>query len=395
MSVAAAPSEAAVLRPGKDKAVRNRHPWIFSGAIRSLPAGFENGAILPVRAADGTLLGHGYFNTATSIAGRMLNFDATPPLESLAASLDAALALRRLFFGPETTAYRLVNGEGDGLPGLVADLYGDVLVLQVSTRGMERLKPFVLEKLAERIGPRAVFEKSNVPARKEEGLPMFEGPLRGAPPEPIEVLENGLRFRVDVVHGQKTGFYLDQREMRAFARSLARGRRVLNAFAYTGGFTVAAYAGGAAAVETVDASERAVAAARENAALNGFADRPGRYVAADVFEFLRQQAPDYDLVVLDPPAFAKKKSEIVPACRGYKDIHRLVFQGVPPRSFVMTFSCSFFVDETLFRQVIFQAAREAGRDVRVLQRHRQAFDHPVNIYHPESEYLKGFLLHVD
>ena len=385
---------AAVLLPGKDKAVRNRHPWIFSGAIRSLPA-FENGGVLPVVASDGAHLGHAYFNTATSIAGRMLNFDATPPLESLAASLDAALALRRRFFGPETTAFRLVNGEGDGLPGLTADLYGDVLVLQISTLGMERLKPFVLDRLAERIAPRAIFEKSNVPSRREEGLPMFEGPLRGEPPAPVEVLENGLRFLVDIVHGQKTGFYLDQRDMRAFARTLAAGRRVLNAFAYTGGFSVAAFAGGAAFVESVDASERATAAARENCRLNAFADAPGRFITADVFEFLRRQPPDHDFVILDPPAFAKKKSEVIQACRGYKDIHRLVFQGVPARSLVLTFSCSFFVDETLFRQVLFQAAREAGRGVRILQRHRQAFDHPINIYHPESDYLKGFLLHVD
>jgi 23S rRNA (cytosine1962-C5)-methyltransferase len=387
-------SRAAVLQPGKDKAVRNRHPWIFSGAIRSLPD-FDNGSILPVVASDGAILGHAYFNTATSIAGRMLNFDRTPPLESLAARLDEALALRRRFFGPDTTAYRLVNGEGDGIPGLIVDLYGDVLVLQVSTLGMERLKPFVLDRLAARIAPRAIFEKSNVPSRREEGLPLFEGPLRGDPPEPVEILENGLRFRVDIAHGQKTGFYLDQRDMRAFARALASGRRVLNAFSYTGGFSVAAFAGGAAAVDSVDASERATSAARDNCGLNGFDAAAGRFITADVFEFIRQQPLDYDFVILDPPAFAKKKSEVIRACRGYKDIHRLVFQKVPPRSLVLTFSCSFFVDETLFRQVLFQAAREADRGVRMLQRHRQAFDHPVNIYHPESDYLKGFLLHVD
>jgi 23S rRNA (cytosine1962-C5)-methyltransferase len=387
-------SRAAVLQPGKDKAVRNRHPWIFSGAIRSLPD-FENGGILPVVASDGSFLGHAYFNTATSIAGRMLNFDPTPPLESLAARLDEALALRRRFFGPETTAFRLVNGEGDGLPGLIADLYGDVLVLQISTLGMERLKPFVLERLAERVAPRAIFEKSNIPSRREEGLPMFEGPLRGDPPDPVEILENGLRFLVDIVRGQKTGFYLDQHDMRTFARALAPGRRVLNAFAYTGGFSVAAFAGGAAAVDTVDASERATAAARENCRLNGFAEAPGRFITDDVFEFIRRPPLDYDFVILDPPAFAKRKNEVIRACRGYKDIHRVVFQSVPPRSLVMTFSCSFFVDETLFRQVLFQAAREAGRGVRILQRHRQAFDHPINIYHPESDYLKGFLLHVD
>lgn len=389
------PASAAVLLPGKDKPVRNRHPWIFSGAIRSLPE-FENGGILPVLSADGEFLGHAYFNRNTSIAGRMLNFDATPPLDALAANIDAALALRRRFFGSETTACRLVNGEGDGVPGLVADLYGDVLVLQISTLGLDRLKPFVLDHLTKRLAPGSVYEKSHLPTRREEGLPMFDGPLQG--PETagtVEILENGLRFKVDVAHGQKTGFYLDQREMRVFARRLAAGRRVLNAFAYTGGFGVYAFAGGAASVDSVETSERAAALARENCALNGFGASPGRFLTADVFEFIRAEPLAYDLVVLDPPAFAKKKTEVVQACRGYKDIHRIIFQKVPAGSLVLTFSCSFFVDETLFRQVLFQAAREASRGVRILQRHHQAFDHPVNIYHPESDYLKGFLLEVE
>ena len=386
--------DAAVLHPGKDKPVRNRHPWIFSGAIRSLPE-FENGGILPVLAADGEFLGHAYFNRKTSIAGRMLNFDRTPPLETVAAKIDAALALRRRFFGSETTARRLINGEGDGLPGLVADIYGDALVLQISTLGMDRLKPFVLDRLTKRLAPRFVYEKSHLPTRREEGLPMFDGPLQGEAAGPVEVLENGLRFRVDIVHGQKTGFYLDQREMRAFARGLAAGRRVLNAFAYTGGFSAYSFAGGAVSVDSVEASDQAIALARENCALNGFGDRPGRFLAADVFEFIRAEPLAYDLVVLDPPAFAKKKTEVIGACRGYKDIHRIVFQKVPAGCLVLTFSCSFFVDEDLFRQVLFQAAREASRGIRILQRHHQAFDHPLNIYHPESDYLKGFLLEVE
>jgi 23S rRNA (cytosine1962-C5)-methyltransferase len=260
---------------------------------------------------------------------------------------------------------------------------------------MERLKTFVLDHLASRLGPRSIYEKSNLPTRREEGLPMFEGPLRGDPAGTVEILENGLRFRVDIVRGQKTGFYLDQREMRSFTRRLAAGRRVLNAFAYTGGFGVHAFAGGASSVDSVDASDRSMAAARENAALNGFEASPGRFFTADVFEFVRAEALDYDFVILDPPAFAKKKAEVVRACRGYKDMHRVVFQKVPAGSLVLTFSCSFFVDEHLFRQVLFQAAREASRRVRILQRHHQAFDHPLNIYHPESDYLKGFLLEVE
>ncbi len=209
-----------------------------------------------------------------------------------------------------------------------------------------------------------------------------------------KTLEDGLRYLVDIPASQKTGLYLDQREMRRLARALAPGRRLLNAFSYTGGFTVASLAGGAVGAVSVDASARAVATAEENCRRNGFEGPHLSFVEADVFEFLRREALDYDLVVLDPPAFAKHKSDVMSACRGYKDIHRLVFEKVPDGALVMTFSCSRFVDETLFGQVVFQAAAEARRRVRIVQRHRQAFDHPVSVFHPESDYLKGLVLRV-
>jgi len=386
---------ALVLRRGKDKAVRNRHHWIYSGAVQSL-ADVPDGSLVGVRAADGSFLGHAYVNRRCSIIGRMVNFDERPPLEAIEDTLDRALALRARFFDAATSAFRLVNAEGDGLPGLVVDRYGEVLVLQVSTLGMERLKPDIVRSLVRRMAPRSVYEKSNVPSRREEGLPMFEGHLFGEEVSTLEVFENGLRFLIDIPASQKTGFYLDQREMRSLARSLAPGRRVLNAFSYTGGFSVFALAGGASAVDSVDASESALAMARENCRLNGFAESPEvRFFQADVFDFIRERYIDYDLVILDPPAFAKRKEDAVRACRGYKDLHRVVFQKIPASTLVMTFSCSFFVDETLFRQVIFQASREASRNVRILQRHHHAYDHPLNIYHPESDYLKGFLLYVD
>ena len=385
---------AVILDKGKDKPIRNRHHWIFSGAVRSLPE-FENGSILPVRSAEGDFLGWAYFNRACSILGRMLNFDERPPLEALRDNIEHAVERRAAFFDASTTAYRLVNGEGDGIPGLIADLYGDILVVQVSTLGMDRLKPFVTDILAKATRARSIYERSHLPSRREEGLPMAEGLLSGDAVGPVEIMEYGLRFRVDVVHSQKTGLYLDQRENRKLAKSLAAGRRVLNAFAYTGGFSVFALAGGAASVDSVDVSAPSIGLAGENCALNGFTGEAVRFHVADVFDFIRDRPLDYDLVILDPPAFAKRKGEVVPACRGYKDIHRIVFQKVPRSCLVLTFSCSFFVDETLFRQVLFQAAREAGRAVSILQRHHQAYDHPVNIYHPETEYLKGFLLFVD
>ncbi|MCX6560165.1 MAG: class I SAM-dependent rRNA methyltransferase [Candidatus Aminicenantes bacterium] len=385
---------AVILHPGKDKAVRNRHPWIFSGAVRRMPP-LEPGEIRPVLSADGDFLGTAYFNPKTSIVGRMLAFDRTPPLDALRSSLRRAVAMRKTFFeSPDTTAFRLVNGEGDDCPGLIVDRYADRLVLQISTLGMDLLRDVVLDELTDLLTPRSIYEKSNLPSRREEGIPPREGLLRGEPLQPFEILEDGLRFLVDIPAAQKTGFYLDQREMRRLARRLAAGRRVLNAFSYTGAFTVAALAGGAIAADSVDVSAKAVAAARENCLRNGYEGGHLGFHEADVFEFLRQRPLDYDLVVLDPPAFAKRKSEVMAACRGYKDIHRLVFEKVPEGTLVLTFSCSFHVDETLFGQVVFQAAREADRRVRILQRHHQAFDHPVSVYHPESDYLKGLVLHV-
>jgi 23S rRNA (cytosine1962-C5)-methyltransferase len=386
--------ESVILHKGKDKAIRNHHHWIFSGAVKSLPD-FDNGSLLSVRSSDGEFLGTAYFNKRCSIIGRMVSFDETPPLMAIEQNIDRALALRRSFFRADTNSFRLINGEGDSVPGLIVDRYNDVLVLQVSTLGMERLKPVVVKGLLKRLSPRLVYEKSNLPSRREEGLHDWEGLLAGEPVERVEILENGLRFIVDLIHSQKTGFYLDQRENRRLVGSLAKDRRVLNCFAYTGAFSVFALHGGAVCADSVETSETALELAKENCRLNGFQGEGNHFYAMDVFDFLRQHDLPYDLVILDPPAFAKKQGEVVRACRGYKDIHRIVFQKIPPGSLVLTFSCSFFVGEALFRQVIFQAAREARRNVRILQGHRQAYDHPVNVYHPESDYLKGYLLYVD
>ncbi len=384
-----------VLKPGKDKPVRARHHWIFSGAVARLPE-FEDGDILAVASSQGEPLGYGYFNRRCSILGRMLSFDGTPGVEAVRKSLRSAAALRRDFIDEGTTAFRLVNAEGDGLPGLTVDRYGSVLVLQVGTLGMERLKPIVLEELRRLSEAPVIYERSNQASRREEGLPEHEGLLEGELPEKVTILETGFPFLVDVVHGQKTGLFLDQRENRRLVRALAGGRRVLNCFAYTGGFSVYALRGGASRAVSVEVSEAALELARRNAGLNGFEARPEDFVKADVFEFLREKSlDDFDFIVLDPPAFAKKKGDVVQACRGYKDLNRLALSRLPAGGLLLTFSCSHFVEEDLFRTVLFQAAVESGRRVRILERHHQAFDHPLNIFHPESEYLKGFLLYVD
>jgi 23S rRNA (cytosine1962-C5)-methyltransferase len=383
-----------VLKKNKDKAVRNHHHWIFSGAVRTLPD-FEDGDILGVQSAGGDFLGYAYFNRRSSIIGRMLTFERTPPPQAIDAHVDRALALRKKFVEPETNAYRLINAEGDGLPGLIVDRYDDVLVVQVATLGMEKLKPLIVSLLVGKLAPRTIYEKSILPARREDGIPDSEGLLYGAQADTVEIRENGLRFMVEITGSQKTGFYLDLRPMRRVVRSLARGRRVLNCFCYTGAFSAAALAGGAASVDSVDSSERAVSLARRNAALNGFHPEEQSFFVADAFDFLRRDLQPYDFVILDPPSFAKRKTEVVRACRGYKDINRLALQKIRPGGLLLTFSCSHFVDGALFQQVIFQAAGEAGRGVRILQRHHLAYDHPINLYHPESEYLKSLLLYVD
>jgi len=383
-----------ILKRNKDKPVRNRHHWIFSGAVKSLPA-FEDGAILPVRSDNGDFLGYAYFNKKSSIIGRMLSFDETPPLEAMEKNVDSALALRKKLLDEKTNACRLINGEGDSLPGLIVDRYDDVLVIQVATLGMEKLKPFLLDLLAKKISPRSIYEKSNLPTRREEGLPDFEGHLFGERVKSVEIKEEGLRFLVEITGSQKTGFFLDLREMRRLVKSLAKGRKVLNCFCYTGAFSIAALAGGAAKVDSVDSSEQAIAVAKKNFILNGFTGETNGFFIEDVFEFLRRQTHPYDFIILDPPAFAKKKTDVVQACRGYKDINRLAMQKVLLQGLLLTFSCSHFVEEALFQKVIFQAAAEARRKVRLLQKHHLAYDHPVNIYHPESEYLKSFLLYIE
>jgi 23S rRNA (cytosine1962-C5)-methyltransferase len=387
---------ALVLKEGKDKALRNRHHWIFSGAVASLPE-VVDGSIVPVLDASGDRLGSAYINRRCSIVGRMVSFGAGDPFTALRNNIRRAAALRREIFGAgdATNAYRLINAEGDGIPGLVVDSYGGPLVLQIATLGMDKLRDFLVETLVQEIGTDAIYEKSNLPARREEGLEDREGAVFGEPAGKLLVRENGLDFFVDIVHSQKTGLYLDQREMRAQARSLSGGRTVLNAFAYTGGFSVYALKGGAVRVDSVDSSGRALELARENFFQNRLDAGGNGFIEADVFEFLRQAGPEYDFIILDPPAFAKRKGDVSQACRGYKDINRLAIQKIRPGGLLMTFSCSHFVDEGLFRQVVFQAAAETPRNVRILGRHRQAPDHPVNIFHPETEYLKGFCLYID
>ncbi|MEI8124864.1 MAG: class I SAM-dependent rRNA methyltransferase [Parachlamydiaceae bacterium] len=385
-----------ILKSGRDKPIRNRHHWIFSGAVASMPE-FVDGECLPVASSEGEPLGSAYFNRKAKIVGRMVSFDTKAPADAIRFHLDEALALRRFLFAQQdTNACRLVNAEGDLLPGLIIDRYNDVFVVQISTLGMENLRQTIVDWLVEKLNPRCIYEKSLIPARQEEGLKDHQGSLfGGVPADAVNIMENGLLFSVSILHGQKTGFFLDHREMRLMLRGLAKGKRVLNCFAYTGGFSIYAAAGGASIVDTVDISAAAIEMAKKNMALNKLESSSHGFYAADVFQFLREHPLDYDIVILDPPAFAKRQKDVVTACRGYKDINRVALQKMPKGSLLLTSSCSYHVDEDLFQTVVFQAAVEAGKTVKILGRHRMAPDHPINICHPESDYLKSLLLFVE
>lgn len=384
-----------ILHPGKDKAARQGHPWIFSGAIAA-GLGKAAGELRPVHDSKDQLVGWGYFNSRCSIAGRMVSFGPGDPMQALTRHVDRAIAMRRAFFaGSETTGYRVINGEGDFLPGLVVDRYDDVLVVQVSTLGMTHLLGNIVDQLKSQLGVTRVFEKSTMGARSEEGLEPVQGWLCGTPVSKVPFCENGLRFVADIVEGQKTGFFLDQRQMRQQVRELTKGKRVLNCFSYSGAFSIAALVGEAVTTTSVDISQKAIDLVKEHVLLNGFNANEQQFIAADVFEFLRQGHLDYDLVILDPPAFVKRRSDVVKACRGYKDINRIAMKGMPAGSMLLTSSCSHFIDDTLFQKVVFQAAVEAGRQVRIIDRHHYAPDHPENIFHPEGHYLKSLLLYIE
>lgn len=383
-----------VLKPGRDKSLRNRHPWIFSGAIAALPV-FENGEVLSVYSESGEFLAKAYFHNGNSISGRVLTFVDEPIGNAIEQRISEAIDLRgKMFDRVVTNCYRLINAEGDGIPGLIVDIYDDVAVLQVNTCGIEQLKTQIVQKLSQKLKLRGVFEKSQSGARRQEGLPDRVGLLFGQCPKEMLVKENGLLFLVGIEDGQKTGFFLDQREMRQLISKLSKNKRMLNCFSYTGGFSLFALKVGAKSVTSVDSSEEACKYAMENTLLNHIPLTQHEVVCADVFDYLKNNKHVFDLVILDPPAFAKKKQDVNDACRGYKELNRRALEMMPPDSYLLTCSCSHFIDEDLFQQLIFQSAIEAKREAVICSRHIQAADHPVSLFHPEGRYLKSLLLHI-
>jgi 23S rRNA (cytosine1962-C5)-methyltransferase len=392
------------LKKGRDESVRRFHPWVFSGAVAQTVGNPVEGDVVAVYSAEGEYLACGHWQIG-SISVRILSFDADPLSPSFwEDTLSAALAARKamgLTDSDRTSCYRLVHGEGDGLPGLIIDYYDGVCVLQAHSVGMFRAKNQICEALRKIYGDslKAVYDKSSGTAPFKAGLELVDGYLWQAPGfeagEQV-VLENGHKFLVNWTEGQKTGFFLDQRENRALVERYARGRNVLNLFCYTGGFSVYALGGGALHVDSVDSSAKAMAMVDRNIALNGFTSSQHTSFCADAIEHLAAvEDGKYDLIIVDPPAFAKHRGALKNALRAYQRLNARAIEKVAPGGFVFTFSCSQVVDKEDFALAVFSAAASTGRGVRILDRLNQPADHAVNIYHPEGEYLKGLLLYVE
>lgn len=386
-----------VLKPGREKSLRHRHPWIFSGAVERVTGAPAPGDTVAVQAHDGTALGWAAWSPASQIRARAWSFDPSARIDEafLASRLEAAVARRAGLLDEGHDACRLVHAESDGLPGLVVDRYADTAVVQVLSAGAERWREFWPEAIRRATGVRAVYERSDAEVRMLEGLAPRTGPLAGDTEDVVRMREAGLAYEVDVVHGQKTGFFLDQRDNRALASRLAKGCEVLNAFCYTGGFTVAALAGAARSVVSVDTSEEALALGRRNVAANGLNAERAQWIAADVFEYLRKlrdQGRRFGLVVLDPPKFAPTEKHVERAARAYKDINLWAMKLLAPGGRLMTFSCSGAIGPELFQKIVAGAAADARADLVIERRLSASPDHPASIHFPEGEYLKGLSL---
>ena len=392
------------LRRGKEESLLRRHPWVFSGAIESITEGVKpltEGDIVDVVTKQGDFRARGHWQIG-SIAVRVLTFERE--------DIDQAWWNRRIaeartlrqtlgLIGNEaTTCYRLIHGEGDLLPGLVVDVYERTAVVQCHSVGMYHSRQAIATAIREAYGNdiEAIYDKSSQTLPFKAELGAIDGYLWGRTAERDNiVLENGLKFKVNWEEGQKTGFFIDQRVNRDLVRQYAKGRKVLNTFCYTGGFSVAALAGGAKEVVSIDLSERAVKLAEENAIINFGSDAPHKAIACNAVEYLKDIDSDYDLIILDPPAFAKHHKVLGNALQGYKKINARALEKIAPGGILFTFSCSQAVSRDLFRTTIFTAAAIARRKVRIIGQLTQPADHPINIYHPEGEYLKGLVVYVE
>ncbi|MEP7012623.1 MAG: class I SAM-dependent rRNA methyltransferase [Acidobacteriota bacterium] len=387
------------LLPGKERPILDGHPWLFSGAIASA-SGPADAPIARVFASDGRLLGLGFHSPQSQIRARLIpvplgaDRPATIDRALFAERLAEAQALRRAVIPADTTGYRVLNAEGDGVPGWTVDRFADVLVSQITVAGLEALRTEAYAALAQAYPGLPILQVNDLPARKGEGLTLLDEIVAGEPPAEVEFFESGLCFTADLDAGQKTGFYCDQRENRRRVARYAAGRSVLDLFAHTGAFGLYALSGGASRVTHVESSLKAIERGQRLYAMNSQPADRAEWVKANVFEDLRERTERYDLTICDPPPLVKKRQDLDAAARAYKDLNRLAFQRTAPGGLLFTFSCSGALDAKLFRQVLFAAAVEAGVRVSLLEPLAAAPDHPVSIAHREGEYLKGWMVMV-
>jgi 23S rRNA (cytosine1962-C5)-methyltransferase len=390
-----------ILKKDREKALLRRHPWVYSGAVHAVEGSPAYGETVAIQDAHGQFLAWGAYSPDSQIRARVWSWEQNEVIDThfFRRRIQTALNLRKAWIDTaQNSAYRLVHAESDGLPGLVVDRYNDSLVLQILSAGAETWREALVEVLAELVNPDAIYERSDVAVRELEGLPPRTGLVYGdLPPHPLAIDENGLRFKVDLVSGQKTGFYLDQRDNRRICRDLAHGRSVLNGFAFTGGFSAFVLDGGAESVLSIDSSEEALQLARENIELNGLPAERCEWIAGDMFaelRALRDRGRQFDLVILDPPKFAPTAAQAMQAARGYKDINLFGFKLLKPGGLLMTFSCSGGVDMAFFQKIVADAALDAGVSAQLLYRLGQAPDHPTHLAFPEGTYLKGLVVQV-
>jgi 23S rRNA (cytosine1962-C5)-methyltransferase len=389
---------ALVVKAGRERSLLQRHPWLFSGAIARVDGEPQTGDTAIVVGADGKFLAQAAYSPTSQIRARVWSFDSGDSIDDafFAGRVRRAIAARAPLLDPQHTAARLIHGESDGLPGVIADRYGNVVVLQLLSAGAERWRAAIAAALADATGVRCVYERSDADVRQLEGLPPRTGAISGVLPRPVTIFEGGLCYTVDVVSGQKTGFYLDQRDNRALIRKLAPGRRMLNAFCYTGGFTLAALAGGAQSVLSIDSAADALGLAQENVARNpAIAGARAEWRDANVFaelRTLRDAGAAYDLIVLDPPKFAPTAAHAERAARAYKDVNLWALKLLAPGGFLATFSCSGGITADLFQKIVAGAAVDARAEASIVGRLGPSADHPVALAFPEGDYLKGLLL---
>jgi 23S rRNA (cytosine1962-C5)-methyltransferase len=386
------------LKTGREKSLRQKHPWIFASALENTPEGLEPGETVAIHSSEGEKFGLAAFSPDSQIRARMWCWDEEQAIDRdfFEKKISQAVALRQLIGVAQTTnSYRLIHGESDGLPGLIVDRYDTVLVVQMLTAGIETHCQEIIEILSQIEGCEAIYERSDVDVRFLEGLSPRKGLLWGKmPADPLLVIENGLKFEVDLENGQKTGFFLDQRENRALLQRYVAGKSVLNCFCYTGAFSAYAFAGGAKRVTSMDSSGPALQEVSRNLALNGFSDCESELLEKDVFTELRKFRDSrrrYDVIILDPPKFAPTVAQAERAARGYKDINLLAFKLLNPGGVLFTFSCSGGVSRDLFQKIVSGAALDAGVEAKIVAQLSQGADHPIALHFPEGSYLKGLV----